>query len=134
MIISMDSMLGARAIFDSLSKEKFHIKLSFKIKKILQAMKPDYEIFTEEFQRLLQEYGEKDEKGNQVISSDGGFKIKLEYLNTCQKELLDLNTQEISLDISKYLLTVEDLEYFDKISVDDLEAIEPFVKDFDNFI
>ncbi|MCK9370955.1 hypothetical protein M0R04_13675 [Candidatus Dojkabacteria bacterium] len=85
----------------SLSKIKLPIKVSYWVSRILSKVNSELKSFQEQRNKLIEEYGEQDEKTKQFTVKDP------EKLKVFSKEINELLDVEVELDVKK--ISIKDL-------------------------
>ena len=117
----IDSIQGFNEIMEKELPYSVTLKISKNIKKI-QNLLNDY---NEEFNKLSNQYFEKDEKGN-YITNEQGIKIKNELIEEYSEKINILNSFENEVEL--YTINSTDLESI-KLSPKALLAIEFIIND-----
>ena len=113
-------LLGFQEAYKSLIGIKFPITTSYKIAKIKKYIEEELSFYEQELQKIITEYGEKDENGQYIYSdNNGSIKIIPSRLQECMHKvnsLEQLQVQEPSIkltleDLSNVNLTPQEFEY-----------------------
>ena len=99
--------------------------LAYKIMKLIKSTQNDCDFYQEKFNAILNEYGEKDEKGN-LIQENGGVKIIEGKMDECSKKIKELNETIIELPNIKF--TLDDLAPY-SFSVADMAQLDELIKE-----
>lgn len=102
------------------------IKLAYRLSKLASAVEIEINFYRSKVQELIDKYGVKDEKGQPVLTEQGGIQIQKEFQAECQKALNELDSLEIELKFEPF--SIEDFDNFD-ISPEDFQGILPFLAD-----
>jgi len=86
-----------------LGKEKFGITFSFRLKRLISALKTPLELYSEARNDIVEEYARRDDKGDKITTADGavvemkdGWMPKLRELNSLSAAKLDpLSAKEL---------------------------------------
>ncbi len=125
MIYSADKLRNLSVLIGRLKTKTFSIETQYKFLKLLKVAKEEQEYVDEQQVFLLDNYAEKTEDGKFIMSEDGGFKIKKEYLNTCTQKIIEINKRQVQLpDLYFSLDELKPLE----LTLEELELLEPFIK------
>jgi hypothetical protein len=109
-----------------LTKEKLPVKTAYKLVKLLKKIDEEYKIFIEQRSKIINEYSEKDDKGNIIVNKDNdtnSIPIKNEFIKQCELELKEL--YQISFDIDFSLILIDELGEI-KFSMEDLYILDKF--------
>ena len=126
MIYKNENLQSLRQLISKIKSMNFSIQTQYKFLKISKAVENELEIYEEQKESLIQSYAEFDDKGQLIISDQGGIKIKEEYLQECVKKINEINSLPITFpDIYFSLDELEPLG----LTLRELELLEPFIKD-----
>lgn len=127
MNITMNDALGFQGLYEKLKDQKISIKLAFKLNTIFESIESKIKFYNSEFQKIIEQYGQKDDNGNFVFINDGrAVKIKEGLTEECQaktNELLELEVQ--AADVSFTLDELDDIE----LSISEVSFLMPFIKE-----
>lgn len=87
------------------------VKVSYKLSKLVTKLQPELDLFNKEKDKLIEKYGEKDDKGVVSIKQDSPNMPKF------AKEIDELAEMEVNIDFG-------DGKSFEKISVADLGDVK----------
>lgn len=105
--------------FVVLSEKQLPIKVSYKLSKLIKLLSKEYGIFEESRLKLVNIYGEKDEKGELKVRENGLADIIEDKRNDFNRDYNDLINLEIEIE-------------FDQFSIDDFGDISIAPKDLIN--
>lgn len=126
MIYKNENLQSLQQLLSKIKAMNFSIQTQYKFLKIAKAVKSELEICEEQKESLIQSYAEFDDKGQLIISEQGGIKIKQECLQECAKKINEINSLQITFpDIYFSLDELEPLG----LTLGELELLEPFIKD-----
>ena len=112
-------------VIEEIKTKKFNINTQYKMLLIKKYIKEDSEVIEEQYQLLIEQYGEKDKNGLLIRTENGGIKIKQEYIEDCQQKIQDFNNLDITIpDIT---FSIDELEELN-LSFEKLEYFMPFIK------
>ena len=119
--VKMSEILSALPILEELSKKTFKGIIAFKIARVIKKLREESEIFNEVRRKAVENFAEKDENGNLIISNDGIIKIQEDKINECNILILEILNEVVKLEIEKLPLELfEELEF----SPEDILKIE----------
>ena len=102
---------------------------AYKLTKISKILAEEADFYQTEFFKIVDEYGEKDEKGNIKYSEDGTVVlIEPSKQKEVQEKINNLNNMEIELNIEPYLLEFSDFDPDKKITMEEMSSLLPFMK------
>lgn len=125
MLIKRNQISQILNIIENNKNKRFDINTQYKMLLIKKKIKEDLELVEEQYQILLNLYGEVNEKGEFVKTEDGGIKIKEGYQSECQKKIQEFN--QLDVTIPDVYFTIEELESLN-LTLFELEVLEPFIK------
>lgn len=108
--------------------QKLPIKVSYKFNRFFNELDNEVKFFNTTLQKLIEEYGQKDEKGNFIYTDDNqGIKIKEDKFQECMDKINELNELEVNLN------------YIPEFTLDELDSLNlemkyvnlllPYIKD-----
>lgn len=125
--VTMDQIIAFRNNGDFFAGTSLPLKGAYKINKIKKAVEKEGEFYQEKFQEIVDQYAQKDENGEVVLSEDRSqIMIKDGMVEECNKALTDL--QELEVEIDNYGLTLDDLGENLECTPEELEALMPFME------
>lgn len=126
--MKMYEVLSLRGVYDKIKSNKMSIKTLYKLNKIFEACEKEFEFYQKEFNKILEEYGKKDENGQFVYTDDGAQSIKIKegLESECQQkfnDLLNLDIEDIGIK-----LKLEDLDNI-KMSFEEMRPLLYFIEE-----
>ncbi len=98
------------------------IKLSYSISRIIEILNQEHKLYSNEMQKIIDKYGERDENGNPIIENgfiklSGGFEKDLDEINNIYIEIAVGLPENIIGELIKYdvLLSAQDINNIEKI-------------------
>lgn len=125
MLIKRNQISQILNIIENNKNKRFDINTQYKMLLIKKKIKEDLELVEEQYQILLNLYGEVNEEGEFVKTEDGGIKIKEGYQSECQKKIQEFN--QLDVTIPDVYFSIEELESLN-LTLFELEVLEPFIK------
>ena len=123
----MDQIIAFRNNGNFFAGTSLPLKGAYKINKIKKAVEKESEFYQEKFQEIVDQYAQKDENGEVVLSEDKSqIMIKEGLVEECNKALNDL--QELEVEIDNCGLTLDDLGDDVECTPEELEALMPFME------
>ena len=112
-----------------LTKGELPLICAYKLTKISKILAEEADFYQTEFLKIVDEYGEKDEKGNIKYSEDGTVVlIEPSKQKEAQEKINNLNNMEIEVNIEPYLLEFSDFDPDKKITMEEMSSLLPFMK------
>ena len=125
--VTMDQIIAFRNNGDFFTGASLPLKGAYKINKIKTAVEKEGEFYQEKFQEIVDQYAQKDENGEVVLSEDKSqIMIKEGMVEECNKALTDL--QELEVEIDNCGLKLDDLGENLECTPEELEALMPFME------
>lgn len=126
MVYKNENLQFLRQLLLKIKSMNFSIQTQYKFLKISKVVENELEIYEEQKESLIQSYAEFDDKGQLIISEQGGIKIKQDCLEDCARKIEEINALQITFpDIYFSLDELEPLG----LTLGELELLEPFIKD-----
>ena len=121
----IENAYRARAALNKISHSAMPAKTAYKISKLSNFLKDDANFYTERLSQIIEQYGEKDENGEPVISGNG-YKIQEDKTDECAAAIKELSGIEATVPDAKiYLSELDGVE----LSPDDIAAIYAFIEE-----
>ena len=123
--MTIENAHRARAALNKISHSAMPAKTAYKISKLSNFLKDDVDFYTERLSQIIEQYGEKDENGEPVISGNG-YKIQEDKTDECAAAIKELSGIEATVPDAKiYLSELDGVE----LSPDDIAAIYDFIEE-----
>lgn len=123
--MTIENAHRARAALNKISHSAMPAKTAYKISKLSNFLKDDADFYTERLSQIIEQYGEKDENGEPVISGNG-YKIQKDKTDECTAAIKELSEIEAAMPDAKiYLSELDGVE----LSPDDIAAIYDFIEE-----
>lgn len=123
--MTIENAYRARAALNKISHSAMPAKTAYKISKLSNFLKDDANFYTERLSQIIEQYGEKDENGEPVISGNG-YKIQEDKTDECAAAIKELSEIEATTPDTKiYLSELDNVE----LSPDDIAAIYDFIEE-----
>ena len=108
--------------------KKLPIKTSYKLTRFFNQLEEEAKFFNETLQKIIDEYGQKDENGNFIFTDNGqGVKIKEDKYNDCMEKIEELNSIEVKLNYVPSF-TLDELEGLD-LEMKYINLLMPYISD-----
>ena len=108
--------------------QKLPIRVSYKFTRFFNELENETKFFNETLQKLIEEYGKKDENGNYIYTDNKqGIKIQEDKFDECMNKIDELNKVEVNLTyIPKF--TLDELEPLN-LEMKYIDLLLPYIKD-----
>lgn len=120
----IEIILARRAVA-SMYSEKIPFALAYKFTKFLKETEAEGEFHKEKFQCIVNDYGEKDEKGNLVLAGNG-FKVKDGETEKCFAAIKELDSTDV--ETPKTTFSLNDFNDI-KLSTEAMSALFAFIEE-----
>lgn len=123
--MTIENAYRARMALNKISHSAMPAKTAYKISKLSNFLKDDANFYTERLSQIIEQYGEKDENDEPVISGNG-YKIQKDKTDECTAAIKELSEIEAAIPDAKiYLSELDGVE----LSPDDIAAIYDFIEE-----
>lgn len=125
MIYKNNQIPALEKLLDTLKSKSFSVQTQYKFLKISKTIRQEAELYDEQRRYLIENYAERDENGQFIISEGGGLKVKPDKLVECTEKIEEINNFQIQFpDIYFSLDELEPLN----LTLGELELLDPFIK------
>ena len=120
------NLLKFQEIYQILNDIQFPINTTYKISRIKKYAEEELQFYFQQLQKIIEEYGEKDENGKYILSDEqSSIKIQPTRISECTAKLHELEQLEIpDIDIK---LSIDELNNIN-MTPSDFESLLPFIK------
>lgn len=120
------NLLKFQEIYQILNDIQFPINTTYKISRIKKYAEEELQFYFQQLQKIIEEYGEKDENGKYILSDEqSSIKIQPTKISECTAKLHELEQLEIpDIDIK---LSIDELNNIN-MTPSDFESLLPFIK------
>lgn len=122
--MTLEDVMAIAPALQDISNKSFSGATTFKIARLIRELNKEIETFDTERMKLIEKYGERDETGKFVQQENNSVKIKDEYIQICNQEIIGLFKTEIEVNAERI-----PIEVFDGIEMTPSQAMnfEPIV-------
>ena len=108
--------------------QKLPIKVSYKLTRFFNELEGETKFFNDTLQKLIEDYGKKDENGNYIYTDDKqGVKIQEDKFQECMDKIDELNKLEVNLSYIPEF-TLDELEPRN-LEMKYISLLLPYIKD-----
>lgn len=108
-------------LYPKLKDAKLPLKTSYQLSLVFDEIEKRMVFYQKEFQKIIDEFAEKDGEGNYVSSEDGaGIKVQKGKTDECNARVIELN--QIDIDIPDLNLSIEDFGDLD-LTLDEVRVL-----------
>lgn len=127
MQIKMTDVISLKELYPKLKNSKLPAKLAYKLVRIFDEVDKQAAIYTTMFSEILNDCAQKDENGNPILIENGTQVALVEdRIQECGERMTELNNLMVEFEI-KYTLTLDDLDMFEGITLEDIKLLSPFI-------
>lgn len=124
MLIERSTLDALEKTINSLYQKEFDIYTQYKLLQILKIVKDEKQILTDQIASLMEQFGERDEKGD-IILVEKGFKIIPEKAQLCEEKYLEL--LKMKVQFPEIFFSLDELKGL-HLTLEQLNLLEPFIK------
>ena len=126
--LSNERIVNTINVLAELNNAKLPIKLAYAITKNINKINSELKAYNEEKAKLINKYGEKDEKGKLNVNENGIIPLKEEHIEDYNRDIKELLSIENEIDI--HMIQLDDLLNSDyNISPSELMTIDFMIND-----
>lgn len=127
MKITMAALLSLKPLQEKLKTQIFPVKTTYKFSKLFKRVNEEAEFYTEEVNKIIDQYAVKGEDGKPRQNESGnGILLKPEMIEVAQRKFSDLINLEIDFDDIQF--TLDELNDI-KLSVEEFGYLLPFINE-----
>lgn len=124
--MKMLNIIQFQNIYSEINKIKLPIQTVYKLSKITSYVFEQIEFYNQEFDKILQQYGQKNEDGSLKVSDDGNsIKIIEGKIKECSDKIIEL--QSIQVAEPPYKINISELEGLD-LNLEQMNILLPFME------
>jgi len=128
MKLKMFEVLDISQFYQLIRTFKLPIKTTYKLSKLSNLVDKETSFYQEEFKKIIEEYGQKDDDGNLVLTEDkNSVKILPDKDKEAQKKIQDLMNLDVEIETA-IEFNIEDFGNIE-LSLDSLLPMMPFIKE-----
>ena len=126
MKITMEQVFKILDIYKKVKGLKVPAKVAYKFNKLCSSLEGDAAFYNEELNKIVQQYGEKEEDGSFKQTPDGGIQVKEGQIESAQKDINNLWALEV--DVPDITFTVDELDGLE-LSIEEFNSMLPFINE-----
>lgn len=128
MQITMSNIAALKELYPKLKEARLPAKLGYKLVRIFDEVDKCAKTYAEMLSAIINDCARKDENGNPILTENGTQVALLEdKIQECGERMTELNTLEVEIE-TKYSLILDDLDYFEQLTLDDIKLLSPFIE------
>lgn len=125
MNLRMSQLTALYQVYLKIKDLSFPIKTSYSLAKLGQALEKEIPFYDSELSKIINTYGERDEKGNLIQVENGNIKIQSEKIDECAQKMNELGELQVEIECEK--IPLESLGNIE-LSVQELNALLPIIE------
>ena len=130
MIVKLGNLTQINNVINEYMSKPMKISGAYKLNKIKQISDTELMFYTDEFNKIIDLYVKRDEKGNAIFADDDPTKVLIQEdkVQECNEKLNELHNIDVNFD-DCYILTLDELNTSDVICTpEELQSLMPFIK------
>jgi len=124
MKIEMGQVFRILDIYKKVKELKVPAKVAYKFNKLCASLDGEAKFYNDELNKILQQYGEKEENGAFKRTEEGGIQIMEGQIEAAQKEIDNLWSLEI--EVPDITFTLDELDGL-QLSIEEFNGMLPFI-------
>lgn len=124
--IILNDVVNATGTFNKIMQQSFKGSLAFKIARLARELDKEMQTFNTERQKIIQQYGEKDENGELKVDENGNVKFDNNKINEINEDFNSLLNTELEINADK--LPIDSMDAFE-ITPQEMLQIEKFFEE-----
>lgn len=125
MQIKMAKVLNLNPIYQKIKAQVLPVKTAYKFSKLFSVLDKEARFYSEELNKLIIEYAERDETGAPKMIDNGvGVQLQKEYIELVQEKCNEL--WNLDVDVPDVNFTLEELDKLE-LSIEEFDLFFPFI-------
>ena len=125
MKLNINQVLQIEELCEKFSNRVINARVAYKFAKLSKSIINDIDFYREQYALYVNEFGQKDDRGNLVMSGNN-IKIVPGLEEKCKQKFNELNSLEVDLPEIKFSLN--ELESID-MTMKDILILDPFIEE-----
>ena len=125
MKLNINQVLQIEELCEKFSNRVINARVAYKFAKLSKFIVNDIDFYREQYNLYINEFGQKDDNGNLVMSGNN-IKIIPGLEEKCKQKFNELNSLEVELPEIKFSL--DELESID-MTMKDMLVLDPFIEE-----
>lgn len=127
MVVRLSQISDFQIFYNKIKDNIVDIKTAYKISKINNTLKMESDFHTQKISEIVDKYCKRDERGNKVLTKDGtGIQLQEDKIEICSKEIADLDSFEVEIDIPK--ISLNEIQTLN-LTIGEISSILPFIEE-----
>lgn len=106
--VTLRDILDTSPVLKSLKEKQLKGKVAFQLARLMREIEKEYNILIDTRQQLIEQYAEKNERGEIIIDEEGNGRVSKNQIQSFNNEMNKLLNTIIKLNVD--FLDIEDLE------------------------
>lgn len=119
-------LIHAKHVFENYLDEKMPPAVAYKIMKLVRAAESEEAFYQKELQKLIEQYGKRNDNGSLVVTEDGNILLSEDTLQECHRRIDEL--ESLDVDAPNISFTLDELSCV-SMTVREMDAISAFISD-----
>ena len=119
-------LISAKRALANYLDDKMPPALAYKIMKLVRAAESEEAFYQKELQKLIEQYGKRNDDGSLVATEDGNIFLLEDTLHECRQKVDEL--EALDVDASNISFTLDELSCV-SMTVREMNAISAFISD-----
>lgn len=125
--MKMFEILELQNLYNSISDTKLPLKTTYKFARLMKRAEEEIGFYKTNFQKIIEEFGQKDEAGDYKMSEDGMSIVIIPGRESeCNERVFELRNLEVPIDDIKFF--IDELEKLD-VSITELSCLMSLIED-----
>lgn len=119
-------LISAKRALVNYLDDKMPPALAYKIMKLVRAAESEEAFYQKELQKLIEQYGKRNDDGSLVATDDGNILLSEDTLQECRQKVDEL--EALDVDAPNISFTLDELSCV-SMTVREMDAISAFISD-----
>lgn len=119
-------LISAKRALTNYLDDKMPPALAYKIMKLVRAAESEEAFYKKELQKLIEQYGKRNDDGSFVATDDGNILLSEDTLQECRQKVDEL--EALDVDAPNISFTLDELSCV-SMTVREMDAISAFISD-----
>lgn len=124
--MKISQIINAKRAFSNYLDAKMPPSVAYKIMKLVRAVESEEAFYKKELQKLIEQYGKRNEDGSLVATEDGNVLLSEGTLQECRQKVNEL--EALDVDAPNISFTLDELSCV-SMTVREMDAISVFISD-----
>lgn len=127
MKLKMFEVIELSNLYNSIKDDKMPLRTAYKFATLMRQLDTELKFYQSKFAEIVEEYGQKDERGGYVLTGNGdSIAILPGKENECNTKLTELRNLEV--EVKEITFTIDELASFN-FSISELTCLLPLIEE-----